>query len=146
MSFFLALQFNLNRVTTIPCDFFFGSTSEEPKEVIDYVDDLKEKLLNIHERVRHKIRVARDSVGLQARDLKWLYNPRRRKGCCPKLSLDWEGSYTVMARTNDVVYRIRRGPKTKMKIIHLDRLMNKGLTTIYQVRNSGAREREDALA
>ncbi|KAJ3649656.1 hypothetical protein Zmor_021383 [Zophobas morio] len=62
-------------------------------------------------------------VGFQAGDLVWLYNPPRRNGCCPKLSSDWEGPYTVVTRINDVVYRIRREPKRKMKIVHLSRLM-----------------------
>ena len=49
-----------------------------------------------------------------------------------KLSTDWEGPYTVVPRINDVVYRIRRGPKTKMKIVHLDRLM-KNNSDIFDV-------------
>ena len=32
-----------------------------------------------------------NSVKFQAGNLVWLYNPRRRKGRCPKLSPDWEG-------------------------------------------------------
>ena len=120
------------RELCLPCDILFGSPSEEPKKVIDYINDLKEKLLSVHETVRHKIKVASDrmktryhlkgnSVGFQAGDLIRLYNARRRKGFCPKLSPDWEGPYTVVTRIKDVVYRIRRRPKTKMKIVHLDR-------------------------
>ncbi|XP_063921486.1 uncharacterized protein LOC135136223 [Zophobas morio] len=41
--------------TSCTCDILYGSPSEEPKEVIDYVDDLKKKLLSVHETVRHKI-------------------------------------------------------------------------------------------
>ena len=48
------------RELRLPCDILFGSPSEEPKEVIDYVDDLKEKLLSVQETVRHRIRVASD--------------------------------------------------------------------------------------
>ena len=58
--------------------------------MIEYVDDLKENLLGVHETVRHKIRVAIDrmktrydlkanSVAFQAGDLAWLYILRRRK-------------------------------------------------------------------
>ena len=85
---------------------------------IDYVNDLKKKLMSVDETMRYKIRVASDImktrydlkgnlVGFQAGDLVWLYNPRRRKGHCPKLSVDWEGPYAVLTRINDVVYRIR---------------------------------------
>ena len=124
----------------LPCDILFGSPSEEPKEVIDYVDGLKEKLLSVQETVRHKIRMASDrmktrydlkdnSVGFQAGEFVWLYNPRRRKARCPKLSPDWEGPY-VVTRINDVVDRIRRGSKTKMKIVHLDCLMEYNRDTV----------------
>ena len=88
---------------------------------------MKDRLLSVHETVPHKIQVASDkmkisydlkgnSAGLQVGDLVWTYNPRRRKGRCPKLSSDWEGPYTIVMRINDVVYRIRRGPQTKMNI------------------------------
>ena len=55
--------------------------------------------------------------------MEWLYNPQIRNGCCPKLSSDWEGLYTVVTRINDVVYRIRLGSKRKMKIVHFGRHM-----------------------
>ena len=72
-----------------------GRRSERSKKVIDYVDDLKEKLLSVHETVRHKIWVASDrmktrydlkgnSVGFHVGDLVWLYKLRKRKGRCPK--------------------------------------------------------------
>ena len=96
------------RERRLPCDILFGSPSEEPKEVIDYVDDLKEKLLSVHETVRHKIRVTSDRM---------------------KIRYDL-GPYTVVTRINDVVYRIRRRPKTKMKIVHLDRLMKYNNDTV----------------
>ena len=94
----------------------------------------KKKLPRVHEMLRPKSRVERGrmktcydlrgkSVGFQAGDLVWLHNPQRRNGCCPKLLLDWESPYTIVTRINDVVYRIRQGPKTKTKIVHLGRLM-----------------------
>mgnify|MGYP005985344927 FL=1 len=46
-----------------------------------------------------------------------------KKGRGPKLSPDWEGPYTVVSRINDVVYRIQRELKTKMKTVHLDLLI-----------------------
>ena len=69
------------RELRLTCDILFGSPSE---------DDLKEKLLSIHETLRHKIRVASDrrktrydlkgnSAGFQVGDLVWLYNPEEVK-------------------------------------------------------------------
>ena len=115
--------------------------NKDTKKVKGYDDDLKEKLLSVHETVRPKSQVTSDrmktrydlkgnSVGFQAGDLVWLYNPRRRKARCPHLSPDWEGPYIVVTRINDLVYRIRQGPKTKMKIVHLSRLMKYDSDTI----------------
>ena len=41
------------RELCLSCNILFAYPSEEPKEVIDYVDDLKRKLLSVHEMVRH---------------------------------------------------------------------------------------------
>ncbi|KAJ8973583.1 hypothetical protein NQ317_011837 [Molorchus minor] len=63
-----------------------------------------------------------NNSGYQAGDEVWLYNPARKKGRSPKLQKTWEGPYTVIKRINDLVYRIQRGPRAKMKVVHLDRL------------------------
>ena len=111
------------------------------KNVKGYHDGLQEKLPSIHKMLHHKNRVAigrkktrydlRDnSVGFQAGDLVWLYNPRRRNGRCSKLSSDREGPYTIVTKINDVVYRIRQGPKINVNIVHLGRLMKYDSDTI----------------
>ncbi|KAJ8968450.1 hypothetical protein NQ317_018133 [Molorchus minor] len=40
----------------------------------------------------------------------------------PKLHPPWEGPYSVITRSNDVVYGIQRTNKSKIKIVHFDRL------------------------
>ena len=81
--------------------------NKDRKKVKGYDDGLQEKLPNIYETLHHENRVAsgrmktsydlsENSIGFQAGDLVWLYNPRRRKGRCPNLSAYWEGAYTVM--------------------------------------------------
>ena len=55
-------------------------------------------------------------------DAVWLYNPQRKKGVCPKLTCPWKGPYVVIDRINDVVYRIRQGPRSKPFVVHKDRL------------------------
>lgn len=117
----------------LPCDLVFGSPNNEEMEAQDYADMLREKLRTIHAVASERIRLASDrmkarydskanSAGFQSGDLVWLYNPQRKKGRSPKLSPDWEGPYTVIKRINDVVYRIQRSPRSKMKVVHLDRL------------------------
>jgi hypothetical protein len=55
-------------------------------------------------------------------DAVWLHNPARKKGISPKLTRAWEGPFLVVNRLSEVTYRIQRGPKTKMKVVHFDRL------------------------
>ncbi len=52
----------------------------------------------------------------------WLYNPQRKKGVTPKLARPWHGPYVVVTRLNDLVYRIKPGPKGKAKVVHRNRL------------------------
>mgnify|MGYP005985006739 FL=1 len=79
-----------------------------------------------NDRMKTRYDIKGNSVGFQTGDLVWLYNPRSRKGRCPKLSSDWEGP--IYCRDENVVYRIRRG--RKMKIVHLDRLMKYNNDTV----------------
>ncbi|GBN56995.1 hypothetical protein AVEN_125484-1 [Araneus ventricosus] len=51
-----------------------------------------------------------------------MYNPKRRRGLSPKLQQKWEGPYTIIKRLNDVIYRVRRSPNAKPKVIHINRL------------------------
>jgi hypothetical protein len=52
----------------------------------------------------------------------WLYRPTHTKGKSPKLQSSWDGPYKVVTQINDVVYRIQRNPKSRMMVVHLDRL------------------------
>ncbi|KAK9874212.1 hypothetical protein WA026_002568 [Henosepilachna vigintioctopunctata] len=121
------------RELRLPCDLLFGSPEEVRLEVGTYADELRLHLNQIHELVRDKIEASTDrmktrydlkanSVGFKEGDLVWLYNPQRKKGISPKLTQAWEGAYKVMKRINDVVYRIQRTPRSKPKVVHLDRL------------------------
>jgi len=56
------------------------------------------------------------------RDAVWMFQPKRSKGLSQRWQRHWEGPYNVVKRLNDVVYRVQRNPKGKMKIVHLDRL------------------------
>ena len=63
-----------------------------------------------------------NAVSFKEGEQVWLYNPQRKKGRSPKLQKDWEGPYRVIKKINDVVYRIQKTPKTKMKVMHSNRL------------------------
>ena len=55
-------------------------------------------------------------------DSVYLYNPCRQKGVSPKLQSFWEGPFLVIETISDLVYKIQKGPKAKIKIVHHDRL------------------------
>ncbi|XP_046435631.1 uncharacterized protein LOC124187364 [Neodiprion fabricii] len=93
----------------------------------------RQKLDEVHEFARERIRMVsdktKDRYDIRARNLQfekgdsvWLFQPRRQQGRCPKLQSNWEGPYFIVDRINDVVFRIRRSPRSKSKVVHLDRL------------------------
>ena len=63
-----------------------------------------------------------NAISFKEGDQVWLYNPQRKKDRSPKLQRDWEGPYRVIKKINDVVYRIQKGPRLKMKVVHSNRL------------------------
>ena len=69
-----------------------------------------------------------------------LYNPKRKKGVCPKLPTNWDGPYKVIKRLNDVVYRIQKhsSPKSKMKVVHVERLTRYGRRCNEPIRDEQA--------
>jgi hypothetical protein len=63
-----------------------------------------------------------NSAGYHEGDRVWLFLPNRTKGKSPKLHPAWEGPYKIITRINDVVYRIQKTPRSRMMVVHLDRL------------------------
>ena len=59
---------------------------------------------------------------LEAGDAVWLHHSARKKGLSPKLQRPWQGPYIVIKHINDLVYRIKLGPKAKPKVVHRNRL------------------------
>ena len=125
----------LGRELTLPVDLFYGATADRPHfdAVPEYGQDLEATMAKIHEFARKNIKTlsnrAKARYDLKASerlsnpgDAVWLYNPQRKKGVCPKLACPWKGPYVVIDRINDVVYRIRQGPRNKPSVVHKDRL------------------------
>ncbi|KMQ82085.1 integrase core domain protein, partial [Lasius niger] len=99
----------------------------------NFVEDLKEKLEEIHSGVRE--RMVLKSLQMKARyDQKargvlfqegervWLYNPHRSKGKAQKLQSNWEGPYLIVKRLSEVVYCIQKTSRHRKKVVHADRL------------------------
>jgi hypothetical protein len=116
------------RELRLPCDLLFGAPPDKEQSTTDYVVDLVERLHDTHHYARRHLRVASDrmkvrydrlanSAGFQEGDRVWLYRPTRTRGRSA-----WEGPYRVINRINDVVYRVQRHPRSRMMVVHLDRL------------------------
>ena len=104
------------RELNLPLELLYGRSPEpeRPEKMDNYVDELQEKLEDIHKFARARMQIAsermkqRYDVGTSRRmfesgDLVWLYNPQRiKKGISPKLVSDWEGPYEVVNRINEL--------------------------------------------
>ncbi|KAJ8974284.1 hypothetical protein NQ317_013173 [Molorchus minor] len=122
----------------------FGCPPGEDVAGEDYVTTLRRRMDDIHDQVRSNIQSASDRMketydigaqndGYQSGDLVWLYNPQRRRGLSPKLQTLWEGPYEVLARINDVVYRIKKSSGGKPKVVHFNRLTPEEQRDLFQV-------------
>jgi hypothetical protein len=120
------------RELRLPCDLLFGVPPDKELPTTDYATDLVDYLHDIHNYARQHLKLASDrmktrydkfanSAGYHERDRVWLYRPTRTKGKSPKLQSSWDGPYKVVTRIN-VVYRIQRNPRSRMMVVHLDRL------------------------
>ncbi|KAJ8944399.1 hypothetical protein NQ318_023172 [Aromia moschata] len=123
----------MGRELRLPCDLKFGCTPGDDVAGEDYVSTLRQRMDDIHERVRSNIQGASDRMketyDINANDGRyqpgnqvWLYHPQRRRGLSPKLQSSWEGPYEVVTRINDVVYRIQKLPRGKPRVVHFNRL------------------------
>ena len=123
------------RELRLPIDLLQGSPRFENgfSSEGNFVENLKEKLEEIHSNVRERMtlkslqvkarydRKAR-TVLFKEEERVWFYNPRRSKGKAQKLQNNWEGPYLVVKKFNDVVYCIQRTARHRKKVVHADRL------------------------
>ncbi|KAG5899440.1 hypothetical protein JTB14_033631 [Gonioctena quinquepunctata] len=96
----------MGRELRLPCDLKFGIPPGQDTAGEDYVSKLRQRMDDIHERVRLNIQSASDKMkktydikadtgGFKVDDLVWLYNPKRRRGLSPKLRNSWEREIKV---------------------------------------------------
>ena len=89
----------------------------DPVSGVAYVDDLKDKLCEIHEVTREKLLQASDRQkkaydlrknfkNYEVGDSVYLHNPSRKKGTSAKLHSPWNGPFLVTAIISDLVYQI----------------------------------------
>ena len=126
-------KMTFGREIRLPADIAFGKP-EEPKQTMpNYMSKFEEKMATIHRTARQNIGIISDqskarydrqtnAISFKEGDQVWFYNSQRKKGRSPKLQRDWEGPYRVIKKINDVVYRVQKGPRLKMKVVHSNRL------------------------
>jgi hypothetical protein len=121
------------RGTPTPCDLLFGAPPDKEWPTINHMADLVDHLHNIHNYAHQHLKLASDQMktrydklancaGYHEGDRMWLYHPTWTKGNFPKLQSSWDDTYKVITWINDVVYRIQRNPRSRMMVVHLDRL------------------------
>lgn len=117
----------------LPCDLLFGRPPDTPLSSDEYVAHLQERLEKVHHIARERINMTSEKMKnrydlkatshkFQEGDRVWLWNPKRRKGLCPKLQASWEGPYKVIKKINDVVVRVQKYPSARPKTVHINRL------------------------
>ncbi|KAJ8946223.1 hypothetical protein NQ318_013034 [Aromia moschata] len=122
-------------IENLPTDLILGHPVEENQErsLPEFVEDLRERMDRIHRFAREKLKIHSDKMkqrldttstdtAFKPGDAVWLYAPKRTKGKSPKLQSNWEGPYTIIKKINDLVYRIQLSPRSKPKVVHLERL------------------------
>ncbi len=126
----------LGREINLPLTAVVATPKEEDGEAPDYEDyvaDLQERMHTAHEIARTHLKKAAvhqkqqydprtKSHALTAGQPVWLWDPSRKKGLSPKLTSKWKGPFVVVQKIDDLVYRIQRGPRTKAKVVHINRL------------------------
>ncbi|KAJ8962887.1 hypothetical protein NQ318_001296 [Aromia moschata] len=123
------------REMKLPTDLILGRPLEENQErsLPEFVENLRERMDQIHRFAREKLKIHSDKMkqrldttstetAFKPGDAVWLYAPKRTKGKSPKLQSNWEGPYTIIRKINDLVYRIQLSPRSKPKVVHLERL------------------------
>eukprot|EP00057_Strongylocentrotus_purpuratus_P021451 XP_011675925.1 PREDICTED: uncharacterized protein K02A2.6-like [Strongylocentrotus purpuratus] len=98
-----------------------------------YVEELRDRMDKVYTRItehsqknlrRQKRNYDKKIAGsiYEEGNFVWLRNNQRHKGISPKLSYRWNGPFKIKTKLSDVIYRIKKSPGTKVKVVHFDRL------------------------
>ncbi|XP_023193030.1 UPF0524 protein C3orf70 homolog isoform X1 [Xiphophorus maculatus] len=125
----------LGRELRTPAELSFGRPPDAPAVSAgpEYARKLQDRLETAHAFARRQqeqagVRQKRNyDVRAKGRhftpgELVWVYNPRRKKGRCPKLDSQWVGPCRVLERMGEVVYRVQMLQNRRKLALHRDRL------------------------
>ena len=120
----------------LPIDLLFSQPERETEESrygSQYVNQLSDKMNEVHEFARSRLKIASDAMKknydiksnlfeFQVGDAVWFYDPVRKVGLSPKLQRPWKGPFKVMTKISDILYRIQQSPRHKPRVVHHDKL------------------------
>ncbi|KAJ8935901.1 hypothetical protein NQ318_016234 [Aromia moschata] len=115
----------LEELHSSPSGGHFGVTRTLARtcERLDRIHRFASEKLKMHSnKMKQRLDTTSTETAFEPGDAVWLYAPKRLKGRSPKLQKNWEGPYTIIKKINDLVYRIQLSPRSKPKVVHLERL------------------------
>ncbi|KAJ8948083.1 hypothetical protein NQ318_008434 [Aromia moschata] len=106
------------REMKLPTDLILGRPLEENQErsLPEFVENLRERMDQIHRFAREKLKIHSDKMKQR------LDTTSTETAFKPGDASNWEGPYTIIRKINDLVYRIQLSPRSKPKVVHLERL------------------------
>lgn len=129
-------QLMMGRELRTPADLVYGRPPGERAPLapgLDYLHRLQNHMDTVHAVARENLaqagfrqKKAYDAYGkgreFQEGERVWVFNPRRKKGRCPKLDSAWEGPCLILQKISEVVYKVKLRTRQRVVVLHRDRL------------------------
>jgi hypothetical protein len=127
----------LGREIELPIDLAYGQPQDEKKVTpVEYAALLRDAMQEAHEQARASLRKSTERQkkdydhraersGFQIGSEVYYYKPTRQVGKFPKFVYQRLGPYRVTERINMVLYKIRRTPRSREIVVHIDKLRGK---------------------
>ena len=120
----------------LPIDLLFGEPGSESDRNVygtQYGNDLRDRLNEVHEFARNRMRAASDAMKrkydiksnlkvFQVGDAVWVFDPTRKVSINPKLLRPWKGPFKIIEKLSDILYAVRQFPRHEPRIFHHDKL------------------------
>jgi hypothetical protein len=121
------------RELLLSCDLLFGHRQTIKRPTINHAANLVDHLHDIHNYARQHLKLASKQMktrydrlancaGYHEGDRAWVYHPTRMKGKSPEHQPSWEGPCKRVTLINNVVYRIQKYPRSRIMVVHPERL------------------------
>ncbi|KAJ8935810.1 hypothetical protein NQ318_023364 [Aromia moschata] len=107
----------LEELHSSPSGGHFGVTRTLARRLNRIHRFASEKLKMHSDKMKQRLDTTSTETAFKPGDAVWLY---AQKGL--KENSNWEGPYTIIKKINDLVYRIQLSPRSKPKVVHLERL------------------------